>query len=136
MVEMGIEPFLIGSSLLCVCAQRLMRRLCKCAEKTPPTDSERRMLAALEGSGAIGKIGRPTGCAKCNNTGFKGRTGTHELMRVTPELQGLIAEKAGENELREAAQAGGMIPLHQDALRKVAEGVTTLDEALRVVRIT
>ena len=136
LVEMGIEPFLVSSSLLCVCAQRLMRRLCKCAEKTPPTDSERRMLAALEGSGAIGKIGRPTGCAECNHTGFKGRTGTHEIMRMTPELQGLIADKAGENELREAAQASGMIPLDQDALHKVVEGITSLDEALRVVRIT
>ena len=55
---------------------------------------------------------------------------------MTPELQGLIADKAGENELREAAQASGMIPLDQDALHKVVEGITSLDEALRVVRIT
>jgi len=136
LVEMGVQPFLVSSSLLVVCAQRLMRRLCKCAEKRPITESEAEMLSVLGEKGKVTELGHPKGCEACGGLGYRGRIGVHELMSVGPELQELINRSASEGEIRRVAQEAGMTPLHEDAFAKVAEGVSSIDEALSVVRVT
>jgi len=132
LMNMGIEPFLVASSLNLVCAQRLVRRICKhCVEKNPLP------AAALQHAGFSPEDAksvvpnRGKGCEKCNNTGFKGRVGLYEVMDVTEELRELILVGASALELRRKAVEGGMITLRQSGLRKVKEGVTTVDEVVR-----
>ncbi len=132
-IEMGIEPFLISSSLLCVCAQRLMRRLCpKCKESYTVGEKEIAPLGVDWGKEA--KLFRPKGCGSCNGSGFKGRTGIHELMTMNDEIKRLTNEKATADEIRKAAIKGGMTTLYLDALEKVKLGISSLDEALMTVR--
>jgi len=132
LMNMGIEPFLVASSLNLVCAQRLVRRICKhCVEKHPLP------AAALQNAGFSPEDAktvvpnRGKGCEKCNNTGFKGRVGLYEVMDVTEELRELILVGASALELRRKAVECGMITLRQSGLRKVKEGVTTVDEVVR-----
>jgi type IV pilus assembly protein PilB len=132
LMNMGIEPFLVASSLNLVCAQRLVRRICKhCVEKHPVP------AAALEHAGFSPEDAktvvpnRGKGCERCNNTGFRGRVGLYEVMEVTEELRELILVGASALELRRKAVEGGMITLRQSGLRKVKEGVTTVDEVVR-----
>ena len=132
LMNMGIEPFLVASSLNLVCAQRLVRRICKhCVEKHPLP------AAALQHAGFSPEDAktvvpnRGKGCERCNNTGFKGRVGLYEVMDVTEELRELILVGASALELRRKAVEGGMITLRQSGLRKVKEGVTTVDEVVR-----
>ena len=138
-IDMGIEPFLVSSSLLIVCAQRLMRRLCKCKEKKDPTDEERETLeGALANVEEIAdkpyKMYRPVGCEKCSKSGYKGRTGVHEVMTLNEDIQALIIKKVSTDVLKKEAVKAGMITLYQDALWKVKEGVSSLEEALSNVR--
>jgi type IV pilus assembly protein PilB len=132
LMNMGIEPFLVASSLNLVCAQRLVRRICKhCVEKHPLP------AAALQHAGFSPEDAksvvpnRGKGCEKCNNTGFKGRVGLYEVMEVTEDLRELILVGASALELRRKAVEGGMVTLRQSGLRKVKEGVTTIDEVVR-----
>jgi type IV pilus assembly protein PilB len=132
LMNMGIEPFLVASSLNLVVAQRLVRRICKdCSEARPVP------AAALEHAGfspddaktVVQNHGR--GCEKCNNTGFKGRVGLYEVMDVTDGLRDLILVGASAIDLRRKAIEDGMITLRQSGLRKVKDGVTTIDEVVR-----
>jgi type IV pilus assembly protein PilB len=134
LTDMGIEPFMISSSLLCVCAQRLMRRVCKtCRQQVEPTGREAEILQrGLGWTGPIFKAS-PRGCPKCNNTGYKGRIGIHELMVVNEELVAAINKEAETAELKRICMRNGMKTLHQDSLLKVKEGITTLEEALATV---
>ena len=132
LMNMGIEPFLVASSLNLVCAQRLVRRICKeCAEARPVP------AAALQKAGFSPKDAktvvpnRGEGCEKCNNTGFKGRVGLYEVMEVTETLRELILVGASVLDLRRKAVEEGMITLRQSGLQKVKEGVTTIDEVVR-----
>ncbi len=131
LTDMGIEPFMISSSLLCVCAQRLMRRVCKtCKIQTDPTPREKELLEkALGWSGPIHKAA-PKGCPKCGNSGYKGRVGIHELMITTEELIEGINKGMETSELKKIAMRGGMKTLHQDSLLKVKDGLTTMEEAI------
>lgn len=137
LADMGIEPYLTASSLVGVVAQRLIRLLCtNCREKY--TLQREELLESVpdfplpaEEDGV--EIYRPKGCARCNNTGYKGRTGVFELLRVNEEVQHLTLERRSAGELREAAVAGGMITLRRDGLEKVRQGLTSLEEVLRVV---
>lgn len=132
-VEMGVQPFLVSSALLIVCAQRLMRRLCpRCKVEYLPSSYE---CLAL-GLQAPQPIFRPRegGCTFCKNAGFKGRIGVHELMTIDDRLKAQIARGASGEELKESAVANGMVPLYDDAMEKVLEGITSIDEALSVVR--
>ncbi len=131
LTDMGVEPFMISSSLLCVCAQRLMRRVCKqCKQPYEPEGRPKEMMEkALGWSGQIFKA-NPKGCPKCNNTGYKGRVGIHELMITNEELVDGINKGMETAELKKIAQRGGMKTLHQDSLLKVKEGITTIEEAL------
>jgi type IV pilus assembly protein PilB len=134
LTEMDIEPFMISSSLLCVCAQRLMRRVCKqCRVPHVPEGREKEILE--KGIGWSGQIFRPhaRGCPKCGGSGYKGRVGIHELMMTNEELIEAINKEADAAELKRIAMRGGMKTLHQDSLLKVKEGLSTLEEAIATV---
>lgn len=134
LTDMGIEPFMISSSLLCVCAQRLMRRVCKtCKVPYVPQGREQEVLEkAIGWSGQIFKH-NPKGCPKCGNTGYKGRVGIHELMITNEELVDAINKQLETAEVKKIAQRGGMKTLHQDSLLKVKEGISTIEEAFTTV---
>ncbi len=131
LTEMGVESFMVSSSLLCVCAQRLMRRVCKtCRMPFTPTGREQEIMEkALGWSGQIFKA-NPKGCPKCGGSGYKGRVGIHELMVSNEELIEAINKEAEAAELKKIAMRGGMKTLHQDSLLKVKEGLTTIEEAI------
>lgn len=121
--DFGIEPFLIGSSLLVVEAQRLVRRLCqKCKEpyKSSPQEAEKFKL--------VETIYRPKGCDECRKSGYKGRIGIYEIMVVTPAIKELIYRNANTNELKELAAKDGMVSLLHDGISKVNAGITSLEE--------
>jgi type IV pilus assembly protein PilB len=134
LTEMGIEPFLVGSSLDCVLAQRLARRLCDwCKEAYQPNDEE------LEGARwpfqdlkVPDMLYRPVGCRNCANTGYRGRIALHEVMPVSPEIESLTIRRASSNEIREVALAQGMYDLRADGLAKAAGGLTSVREVSRV----
>ena len=130
--DMGVEPFLLSSSILGVLAQRLVRRLCpKCKDPHSATVSEKVILGKAENEEAI--IYRPAGCNQCNHTGYRGRTGIHELLVVNEVVRELIhtgaGEQAIEREIRKTSQS-----IRDDGLQKVLAGLTTLEEILRVTR--
>jgi type IV pilus assembly protein PilB len=134
LVEMGIEPFLVGSSLDCVMAQRLARRLCQwCKEAYAPTRAE--LGAARWPFGEVdapAELWRAVGCRSCTRTGYRGRIALHEVMLVTEEIERLAVDRASAHEIQRAAIAEGMDMLRTDGLRKAAAGETTLAEVLRV----
>jgi type IV pilus assembly protein PilB len=133
MIEMGIEPFLIASAVIGVLAQRLVRVICpECKEGyAPPVEAFRRLNLAMDLESVTFYRGR--GCDRCRHTGYRGRIGVFELMLVTDHMRGLILRKAPTHELRQAGLEAGMITLRQDAMQKILEGTTTMEEALRVV---
>ena len=134
LTDMGIEPFMISSSLLCVCAQRLMRRVCKtCKVEVEPSAREKQLLEkAIGWSGKIYKA-NPQGCPKCGSSGYKGRLGIHELMTISEELIEGINKEMESAELKKIAMRHGMKTLHQDSMLKVKEGLTTMEEAVTTV---
>jgi type IV pilus assembly protein PilB len=132
-IEMGIEPFLVASSLLVVCAQRLMRRLCKCKVPHEATPEERETIGIAEGEEVT--VCAPGGCPRCANTGYKGRIGVYELLFMNQEIRDLTNKRVSSDLIRDAAIENGMVSLFRDAMRKVKNGTTSLEEALRVVRV-
>ena len=134
LTDMGIESFMISSSLICVCAQRLMRRVCKlCKQETKPSPREAEILEkAIGWSGNIFKA-NPRGCPKCGGSGYKGRLGIHELMVSSEELIEGINKELESAELKKIAMRNGMKTLHQDSMLKVKEGLTTMEEAITTV---
>jgi type IV pilus assembly protein PilB len=132
LLDMGVEAFLISSSLEGVLAQRLVRRVCAhCQEQSTPPAGMREKLEALGGRKVEGVFYRGKGCEECRGTGYRGRIGIFELLAVNPELREMILQRRSNAELKAAAQKT-MMTMHQDALLKAAEGVTTLEEILRV----
>jgi len=132
LMNMGIEPFLVASSLNLICAQRLVRRICKNCTEPDPTAAAALMQAGFNAEDAKTVVpNKGRGCEKCNQTGFKGRVGLYEVMEVTEELRELILVGASSLELRRKAVDGGMITLRSSGLRKVKEGVTTIEEIVR-----
>jgi len=129
--EMGVEPFNISASLICVCAQRLLRRVCKgCKVAYEPQGREKALLEkAIGWSGQIFKAS-PHGCPTCGGIGYKGRVGIHELMTNSEELTEAINKEVEVAELKRIAMKNGMKTLHQDSMLKVKQGLTTLEEAL------
>ncbi|MDO8539071.1 MAG: ATPase, T2SS/T4P/T4SS family [Opitutaceae bacterium] len=129
--EMGVEPFNISASLVCVCAQRLLRRVCKnCKVPYEAQGREKQILEkALGWSGQIFKA-NPQGCPTCNGTGYKGRVGIHELMTNSEELTEGINKEIEVAGLKRIAMKTGMKTLHQDSMLKVKMGLTTIEEAL------
>ncbi|MES2354179.1 MAG: type II secretion system ATPase GspE [Pseudomonadota bacterium] len=131
LADMGVEPFLLASSVLGVLAQRLVRRLCPDCRKSYTPDAVER--AALQG-GEAEFLYTAVGCPACNWTGYRGRTGIYELLTVDDEARHMIHDVEAEQKLREYARACGMRTLREDALRYVCRGETTLEEVLRVTR--
>jgi type IV pilus assembly protein PilB len=132
LMNMGIEPFLVASSLNLVCAQRLVRRICtncKIEDDVPPPALEQ--IGFQPDLAAKVKPKKGSGCEKCNKTGYKGRVGLYEVMEITDELRELILVGASALELRRKAIEEGMITLRGSGLRKITEGVTTIEEVLR-----
>lgn len=134
LTEMGVEPFMISASLLCVCAQRLMRRVCKtCKQTYMPVGNEAEIIQrALNWTG---KLRRPPegGCPSCGGGGYKGRVGIHELMATSEELIAAINAEEQSAIVKKIAMRNGMMTLHQDSMLKVKEGLTTMEEALATV---
>ena len=135
LVEMGVEPFLVTSALSCVLAQRLARRLCPhCAEAYQPSEAE--LLEAgwpMDSTPEWPTLYRAIGCNACGRTGYKGRFALHEVLAVTEEVERLIIERRSTEDVKKAAVMQGMVPLRGDGLRKVAAGMTSLEEVFRVV---
>ncbi len=131
LTDLGVEPFMISASMLCVCSQRLMRRVCKnCRQPLEPQGREKELLEkAIGWSGQIFKH-HPKGCVRCNHTGYKGRVGIHELMVINEEMIEAINKGNETAELKRIAVRNGMMTLHQDSLIKVKEGISTFEEAL------
>ncbi|HWM73314.1 MAG TPA: ATPase, T2SS/T4P/T4SS family [Nocardioides sp.] len=135
LIEMGIEPFLVGAALDSVLAQRLARRLCEwCKQAYVPEPEEISPTRWPSDTGIEPpeKLWRPVGCRNCANTGFQGRMAVTEVMVVTEEIELLTLERASASELRKVAIGQGMTTLRQDGLLKVTAGDTTLDEVIRV----
>jgi len=133
LLDMGIPPFLVSSALLLILAQRLARRVCSDC-KEPYEGDEESLLPYGHVPEGLGKVAfyRGKGCQTCNFTGMKGRVAIYEVMPVSQEIRDLILRNAPTAEIREVAQSQGMRSLRQNALQKVLEGVTTVDEVLRV----
>jgi type IV pilus assembly protein PilB len=131
LVEMGVEPYLVTSSVGCVVAQRLVRQLCEC--KTPVKLSKA-MLAenGFEVARGINAF-EPAGCVSCAQTGFKGRTGLYAVLAMTDEVRRLILDGARNDDLTAVAREQGMRTLHEAGLAKVAQGITSVPEVLRVL---
>ncbi|HZP61759.1 MAG TPA: GspE/PulE family protein, partial [Opitutaceae bacterium] len=134
LTDMGIEPFMISSSLLCVCAQRLMRRVCKnCRVPLETKGREKEIMESAIGWGGQIFKANPKGCSKCGSSGYKGRVGIHELMTISEELIEGINKEMETAELKKIAMKSGMKTLHQDSMLKVKEGLTTMEEAIATV---
>ncbi|MEI6232463.1 MAG: ATPase, T2SS/T4P/T4SS family [Planctomycetota bacterium] len=135
LTDMEIDPFMISSCLVCICAQRLLRRLCKdCKQSETPNDDEFNLVnRALDGI-EFNKIMKPKGCPKCKSGGYKGRVGVHELLKNTDELRSMICRGATSDNLKTAARRGGMRTLFEDCMEKVKSGLTSLTEAVGTAR--
>jgi type IV pilus assembly protein PilB len=134
LMDMNLEPYVIASALIGVVAQRLVRRLCQsCRRQYTPEADTLRSLNMTESDAAHFAFYRAVGCDECNHTGYRGRMGIYEVMRVNDKVRRLIAQRAGEDMVRDAAIAGGMITLGEDALAKVKSGATSAEELFRVV---
>ena len=135
LVDMGVEPFLVSSSVLGVLAQRLLRKVCqKCKEEYAPSPQLLKTLGIDPAEHTGLKLIRGRGCKLCNNSGYKGRTGIYELLKVTPEVQDLVLKKASADEIRDAAVKLGMKSLRQSAVDKLLAGITSPEEVMRVTQ--
>jgi len=132
LVDMGVEPFLLASSLIGVAAQRLVRRLC--LECRKPYAADAAQIRVLGFDPGAGHLYSAQACPACNRTGYRGRTGIYELLTVDDDLRRLIHDRAAEQVLRSHVQARGMRSLRDDGMRLAAEGVISLEEVLRVTR--
>ena len=133
LVDMGIEPFLISSSVIGVIAQRLVRKICpKCKKGIKITPDMKKILDEYEISNNEITLYKGEGCPYCKDTGYKGRVAIFELMLITENIRDLISKNVTTGKLREAAIKEGMCQLREDGIKKVCEGITTIDEVLRV----
>jgi type II secretory ATPase GspE/PulE/Tfp pilus assembly ATPase PilB-like protein len=132
LIDMGVEAFLISSSLEGVLAQRLVRRICpQCRAEAPAAFALREKLQSMSGHPIEGEFFLGKGCEECRGTGYRGRIGIFELLAIGAELRELILHKRSNAELKALAQKT-MITMHEDALRKAAAGLTSLEEIVRV----
>jgi type IV pilus assembly protein PilB len=132
MIDMGVAPFLVASSVNCIVAQRLLRRVCKgCRQEIAPHPellSELQLDPARVGDGKIFKTSK---CTDCHETGYKGRTGVYEVLQLSPKIRKMILDRASTAEIKATGIKEGMLTLRMDALRKMLLGETTAEEVLR-----
>jgi len=134
LTEMGVEPFLSASAINCVLAQRLARRLCKeCKEKYTPDEEALERIGFPFEPGHPPQLYRAVGCNKCNNIGYKGRMGVHEVMTMTEEIERACVNHASGDEIARIAREQGMKTLRDDGFAKVLAGTTSIEEIMRVV---
>ncbi len=134
LTDMGIEPFLASSAVQAIIAQRLVRLLCPhCKETYEPEETQWAELGLSKDEPA--PIFRTTGCEKCLETGYRGRTGIYEFLLMTEATKGLVLKTSDANQINQAAIAQGMVSLRDDGIHKVLEGKTTISEVLRVTQI-
>jgi type II secretory ATPase GspE/PulE/Tfp pilus assembly ATPase PilB-like protein len=133
MLNLGIEPYLLSSSLLSVMAQRLVRKVCsKCGVERPVTDDERKLLAEIPATASIASIKTGDGCESCRQSGYRGRVGIFELLTVNDAVREHIQSRANATDVRQQAVNAGMRLLREDGLMKIAAGATTPAEVQRV----
>lgn len=133
LTDMGVEPFLVASSLLMILAQRLVRRLCpECKTPYEPLDGELADLGLTRADVAGRTVYKACGCDVCLKTGYKGRTGIYELLEVTDAIRNAVMQEADGSAIKRVATEGGMKTLRDDGIRKVFEGETTFEEVMRV----
>jgi len=129
LLDMGIEPYLVSSSLVGVVSQRLVKKICEnCQTVYEPNEVEKELLGLQEDR----LLRRGQGCSLCHGTGYRGRTAVHEIMVINREMRELIGKGASEDVLREAAIRHGTISLKENCRRLVLDGITTTEELLRV----
>jgi type IV pilus assembly protein PilB len=134
LLQMGIEPFLIASAVSCVSSQRLARRLCsRCREAYEPEPVFLEKVRFSWDNGQERVLYRPRGCPACNNTGFKGRVGIYEVLEVTEAIEHLVARNAPHVEIAQMARSEGMRPMREEGFIKVKEGLTSIEEVMRVI---
>ncbi|WP_344201098.1 GspE/PulE family protein, partial [Pseudolysinimonas kribbensis] len=135
LIEMDIEPFLVGSALDCVVAQRLARRLCdRCKQAYQHPLEELVALRLMAGhETVVPTLYKPIGCTSCSNTGYRGRIALHEVMPVSEDIERLAVARASSAEIGRAAVAQGMSTLRDDGWAKAQLGLTSIEEILRVV---
>jgi len=131
MIDMGIEPFMMSSSVVGIIAQRLVRRLCpQCKEEFKPDENDLEVLDLKEGEEAT--IYRAKGCNNCNNTGYKGRIAVYEIMTISREVKEMISKNANSDDIKDAAIRNGLRTLRMNCSRLVKNGTTTIDEMMRI----
>jgi len=134
LIDMGIEPFLISTTLKGIVAQRLVKRLCpKCKQEYEPSDKEYECLDLFDKSDV--HFYKPIGCNACNNTGYSGRIGVYEVLQITPNIRQLITQKATADEIKFVAMREGMSTIWRSCSKLVANGTTTVDELIRIAYI-
>jgi type IV pilus assembly protein PilB len=132
LIDMGVEPFLVASSVNLVLAQRLVRRVCANCKQEVKLNEE--VLAELQldpREAAKATFFEGAGCVECNNTGYRGRQGIYEVMPITSRLRDLVLERASANAIKKAAIEEGMLTLRRDGLEKLKRGMTTVEEILK-----
>lgn len=133
LLDMGVEPFLIASTVTCIVAQRLVRKLCpQCKQVYKPTPEILKTLGVSEKDAAGITFYKAVGCAECSDTGYRGRVPIFEAMRMTPEIAKLTIQRADSTLIQNAAIASGMTLLVQDGIEKIKQGLTTIEEVLSV----
>lgn len=133
LIDMGVKPFLVATSIMGVMAQRLVRTLCKnCQEEYTPDPKTVKALGLSDEYMSSHKWIHGAGCDECNGTGYKGRKGIFEIMTVNDEIRNLIYQSASSDEIRRVARKAGMGTLRQDGLKKAERAITTLEEVLRI----
>ncbi len=135
LIEMEIEPFLLASSIRAIIGQRLVRKICPNCEVSYIARDDEKMVLGYPLNETL-KLKKGKGCSICSNTGYKGRTGIYEILIVNSEIRKMIVGKKTPDEIIEKAKKLGYITMQQDGFNKVIEGITTLEEVLRVTRIT
>ena len=133
LIDMGVKPFLVSASLRAALAQRLVRSICQgCKEPHQPGDNELNILGVTADQASTASFMHGAGCAKCGESGFRGRKGVFEIFVVNQEIEEMIYHNVSIVDLRKKAREMGMRSMREDGFRKVLAGVTTLDEVLMV----
>lgn len=136
LLDIGVEPYLVASSVIVVIAQRLVRRICdQCKSYYEPTDEELRDIGLTRKDLKDNKIAVGMGCGSCFDTGYVGRTAIYEILTITDKIRELIIARAGASTIKDAALAEGLATLRMDGSRKVVDGETTIEEVLRVTQL-
>jgi type IV pilus assembly protein PilB len=132
LIDMGIEPFLVSSSVNLILAQRLVRRICSACKRPIQLNEEvMRELQLDPQEAAAAEISDGGGCFECNNTGYRGRQGVYEVMPMSPRIRDLVLERAPASDIKETAIEEGMLTLRRDGLEKLKRGITSVEEILK-----